>query len=235
MTPGRSPVSRGPLWTRSPRFEHPRRCRRGPAPGRLRRTPKPGPRQLVCHSLPPGPHSHPQLGRLVDALSAVYQPEPGQLRVPDGRRRPSPQARPTLFRQPQVSNRRVGARPLGGAVPAASQARPHAALARARAPDRLSLGRATSSSRGVSLVLPPRPGWRDLTGRCWHARPSAASAPPTNSAPELSPLGSLIQSGRLRWLRCLPLVALEQAMVFTVPRFQGQGRPSGQPTGRGTP
>src|SRR5215212_2779166 len=45
-------------------------------------------------------------------------------------------------------------KPLGGAVPAASQARPHAALARGRAPDRLSLGRAASSSRGGSLVLP---------------------------------------------------------------------------------
>jgi hypothetical protein len=33
------------------------------------------------------------------------------------------------------------------------------------------LGRAASSSRGGSLVLPPRPGWRDLAGRRWHARP----------------------------------------------------------------
>src|SRR5918993_5880015 len=43
------------------------------------------------------------------------------------------------------------------------------------------LGRAASGSRGGSLVLPPRPGWRDLAGRCWHARTPAASAPPTNS------------------------------------------------------
>src|SRR5215203_2394001 len=48
----------------------------------------------------------------------------------------------------------------------------------------LSLGRTASSPRGGSLVLPPRPGWRDLAGRCWHARPPAASAPPTNPAPE---------------------------------------------------
>jgi Single-strand binding protein family len=34
-----------------------------------------------------------------------------------------------------------------------------------------SLGRAASSSRGGTLVLPPPPGWRDLAGRCWHARP----------------------------------------------------------------
>src|SRR5215217_2678093 len=57
------------------------------------------------------------------------------------------------------------------------------------------LGRAASGSRGGSLVLPPRPGWRDLAGRCWHARPLAASAPPTNPAPEPSTLGSLIQNG----------------------------------------
>jgi hypothetical protein len=31
--------------------------------------------------------------------------------------------------------------------------------------------RPTSGPRGGSLVLPPRPGWRDLAGRCWHARP----------------------------------------------------------------
>jgi len=30
------------------------------------------------------------------------------------------------------------------------------------------LSRAASSSRGGSLVLPPRRGWRDLTGRGWH-------------------------------------------------------------------
>src|SRR5215211_7533084 len=45
--------------------------------------------------------------------------------------------------------------------------------------------------RDGSLVLPPRPGWRDLAGRCWHARPPAASVPPTNPAPEPSMLGSL--------------------------------------------
>jgi hypothetical protein len=31
---------------------------------------------------------------------------------------------------------------------------------------------------------PVTPGWRDLAGRCRHARPPATSAPPTNPAPE---------------------------------------------------
>jgi hypothetical protein len=45
-------------------------------------------------------------------------------------------------------------------------------------PNRLSLGQAASSSRSGNLVLPPRPGWRDLAGRCWHARPQPQA--PTN-------------------------------------------------------
>src|SRR5215213_3695028 len=69
----------------------------------------------------------------------------------------------------------------------------------------------------------------------WHARPPAASAPPTNPAPEPAIGRRLIQSGRLRWLHRLPLVALEHATVSTVPRVQGQGRPPGQATERGTP
>ena len=84
-------------------------------------------------------------------------------------------------------HRRAPPQPVRSAVPAASRARPNATPARGQEPDRLSLGRAASSSRGGSLVLPPRPGWRDLAGRCWHARPPAASAPPTNPAPEPSP------------------------------------------------
>jgi hypothetical protein len=51
---------------------------------------------------------------------------------------------------------------------------------------------------------------------------------PTKSAPEPSPLGSLIQSGRLHWLHRLCLVLRWHATVSTVPRFQGQGRPPGQ-------
>ena len=43
--------------------------------------------------------------------------------------------------------------------------------------------------------------------------------------------GSLIDD-RLRWLHRLPLVACWHATVSTVPRFQGQGRPPGQATGR---
>jgi Single-strand binding protein family len=57
-----------------------------------------------------------------------------------------------------------------------------------------SLGRTASSPRGGSLVLPPRPGWRDLAGRCWHARPPAASTPPTNPASEPTDGRQLISS-----------------------------------------
>ena len=69
----------------------------------------------------------------------------------------------------------------GGASPYAPPHRPR----------EVSLGRAASGPRGGSLVLPPRPGWRDLAGRCWHARPPAASTPPTNPAPEPTTVGSL--------------------------------------------
>jgi single-strand DNA-binding protein len=41
-------------------------------------------------------------------------------------------------------------------------------------------------------------------------------------------LGKPIQTGRLRWLYRLPLMASRHATVSTVPRFQGQGRPPGQ-------
>jgi hypothetical protein len=68
------------------------------------------------------------------------------------------------------------------------EAPPHAGLIRLW---RGVLSRAASSSRGGSLVLPPRPGWRDLAGRCWHARPPAASPPPTNPAPEPASVGEL--------------------------------------------
>ncbi len=87
---------------------------------------------------------------------------------------------------------------------------------------------------GGSLVLRPRPGWRDLAGRCWHARPPAASTPPTNPAPEPTHGRRVLMHGRLRWLHRLPLVASRHATVSTVPRFQGQGRPPGQATGRGS-
>src|SRR5512132_3515086 len=93
----------------------------------------------------------------------------------------------------------------------------------------------TRGPRGGSLVLPPRPGWRDLAGRCWHARPPAASTPPTNPAPEPAHgrRPAAFMHGRLRWLCRLPLAACWHATVSTVPRFQGQGRPSGQATERG--
>ena len=42
-----------------------------------------------------------------------------------------------------------------------------------------------------------------------------------------------LMHGRLRWLDRLPLAVCRHATVSTVPRFQGQGRPPGQATGRG--
>jgi hypothetical protein len=44
-----------------------------------------------------------------------------------------------------------------------------------------------ASPRGGSLVLPPRPGWRDLAGRCWHARPQPQA--PHQPTRHLSRLG----------------------------------------------
>jgi hypothetical protein len=49
----------------------------------------------------------------------------------------------------------------------------------------------TSGPRSGSLVLPPRPGWRDLAGQFLAYPTPAASAPPTNPAPEPSMLGSV--------------------------------------------
>jgi catechol 2,3-dioxygenase-like lactoylglutathione lyase family enzyme len=68
------------------------------------------------------------------------------------------------------------------------------------------------------------------SGRAVVACPTThPQAPPrTNSAPEPTTAGSLIQPGRLRWLRGLPPAALQHAKASTVPRFQGQGRPPGQ-------
>jgi Single-strand binding protein family len=57
---------------------------------------------------------------------------------------------------------------------------------------------------------------------------------PTNPAPEPTHGRRLILSGRLRWLCRLPLGVSRHATVSTVPRFQGQGRPPGQATGRGS-
>jgi hypothetical protein len=58
--------------------------------------------------------------------------------------------------------------------------------------------------------------------------PQPASAPPTNPAPEPSPLGSLIQNGPTSLAPPLALVLSWHATVSTVPRVQGQGRPPGQ-------
>jgi single-strand DNA-binding protein len=54
-------------------------------------------------------------------------------------------------------------------------------------------------------------------------------APPEPTRhPSRPEAGSLIQPGRVRSLRGLPLAALEHAKASTVPRFQGQGDPPGQ-------
>jgi hypothetical protein len=49
-------------------------------------------------------------------------------------------------------------------------------------------------------------------------------APPTNPAPEPSPLGSLIHSGRLRWLHRLPPVVSWHATASTGPWFHEDGQ-----------
>ena len=72
-------------------------------------------------------------------------------------------------------------RGVPGSAPAANTSRPSRrqtlwSSGSAFAAQPSGLSRAAGSSRGGSLVLPPRPGWRDLAGRCWHARPPAASA-----------------------------------------------------------
>src|SRR5215207_1994617 len=95
------------------------------------------------------------------------------------------------------------------------------------------LERAASGPRDGSLVLPPRPGWRDLAGRCGHAQPPAASAPPTKPALEPSPLGNLIQNGPTSLALLLAPGGLSACHGVHRPRFQGQGRPPGQATGKG--
>src|SRR5215203_1476194 len=87
----------------------------------------------------------------------------------------------------------------------------------------LSLGRTASSPRGGSLVLPPRPGWRDLAGRCWHARPQPQTLHQPTRHPT-RPMAASLTDGRLRWLRCLPLAALRHATVSTGPRFHEDGQ-----------
>ena len=85
----------------------------------------------------------------------------------------------------------VAVPPRGTAPACSTRPTPRVMSSRPRTANELSLGRAASSSRGGSLVLPPRPGWRDLAGRCWHARPPAASAstnqPGTRAEPARQP------------------------------------------------
>ena len=76
----------------------------------------------------------------------------------------------------------------------------------------------------VGASLPPRPGWRDLAGRCWHARPQPqALHQPTRHLSR--PHGRrLIQSGRLRWLHRLPPAVSRHATASTGPRFHEDGQ-----------
>src|SRR5829696_3557952 len=123
---------------------------------------------------------------------------------------------PALLPAPEVHLRphcRPASQSFGGAVPAASPARPHARPARGREPDGLSLERIASSSRGGSLVLPPRPGWRDLAGRCWHARPPATSAHQPTRLP--SRAHSDLNCKQLSW---------REPRSPTTPRVEGSGR-----------
>jgi Single-strand binding protein family len=92
---------------------------------------------------------------------------------------------------------------------------------------RLSLSRTASSPRGRSLVLPPRPGWRDLAGRCWHARPLAASTPPTNPAPEPAITRAMFRvavSGRREW----------EASFLTVVVWRDQAEHAAQSLAKGS-
>jgi hypothetical protein len=55
-------------------------------------------------------------------------------------------------------------------------------------------GGTAGDPRGGSLVLPPRPGWRDLAGRCWHAkRPQGQAVEPTSRP--WTTLASVLGSG----------------------------------------
>src|SRR5919112_6366971 len=71
-------------------------------------------------------------------------------------------------------------------------------------------------------------------GSGWAPPDPQPQAPTNQPGTRADPrVGSLIQSGRLRWLHRLPLAVCWHATVSTVPRVQGQGRPPGQATGRG--
>jgi hypothetical protein len=88
------------------------------------------------------------------------------------------------------------------------------------------------TGRHAALVVGASFSHHAQGGRIWpHGvgmpDPQPQAGPPTNPAPEPSPLGNLIH-GRLRWLHRLPLAAWWHATVSTVPRLQGQGRPPGQ-------
>jgi len=66
------------------------------------------------------------------------------------------------------------------------------------------LSRAAGSSRGGSLVVPPRRGWRNLAGRCWLTDPNCNRLPRTNSA-----LSQPRPAGLIAWPTSFaPLVAL---------------------------
>src|SRR5215217_5558586 len=92
--------------------------------------------------------------------------------------------------------------PRGTAPTCSTGPMPRATSSRPSTADELRLSPAASSARGGSLVLPPRPGWRELARRYWHAQPPAASTPPTNPAPESGPAGrraALLRAKRASW------------------------------------
>jgi hypothetical protein len=160
-----------------------------------------------------------------------------------------------LPRRPQPTCRPVRAGHLGGAAGPAGCERPRRAAppgSRGRGPRRRGPPVAQDQAQrrrhgrlpGPFLTAEPGTSCKQLSwweprsptaprvegsGRPVLACPTpAASAPPTNPACEMATAGDLIQSGRLRWLCRLPLGVCRHAMVSTVPRVQGQGRPSGQ-------
>src|SRR5215207_1362616 len=86
--------------------------------------------------------------------------------------------------------------------------------------------------RGGSLVLPPRPGWRDLAGRFLACPTPAASAPPTKSAPEPSTVANLIQNGPTSLAQSLAPGGLLACHGVHCPLGPRTGQTAGQTTER---
>ena len=210
-------------------------------------TAAPGTDQSSCS--PTTPRTTP-----ADGVSSSTEPGRGGAdRAGSGRRRTSRCSSPTIGRQLlelglideiDLHHRTGPARPGHPAVgqprqcadppPPGRRRRPHLGGQRTvltppqRRRSRPEPGTTASSSRGRSLVLPPRPGWR-----IW---PDGAGMPdPQPQAPHQPtrhpsrPLAGEVIDGRLRWLCRLPLAAWWYATVSTVPQVQGQAdRPARQ-------